>query len=543
LLINMPILAAFQLIPFLIKLAITLAVSYGLSRALQKKPKSIYHDPNTFDVPEIEEGGDMTVVFGTCWIENPVLGWWGDTESQTNKMRIDDSGGQYVYFYKYYHGALHVICQGRCDGVKQIKVGENIVWPNPADKFELADDAESSAEIDLPDLYGGITTYHGSYSLGGGLVGDVDLEYGDTDQAINDYLESVLGSYTSANRGLTCAVLRHVYVGTEPYVQPWRYLVKRTAHLSTGETQWYSAKATIRDYEINPVHILRECFTDIEWGLSHSTTKFNDTIWQAAADDLYDEGFGLCVKWESNQSLEDFIASILDCIDAVIYEDHSTGKFVIKLIRDDYDPEALDEYDDSGIVRIEDFSRGALKKTPNITYLKYWNMYDNLPSVTTSISTGMVAVQNEMLISNEASYTQIINDDLAGKVAAREQNQMSMFPAIMKIYGNRTMSGINPGGVIKISYPPLGIETMIIRILTVDYGTLKDGVCSFDCMEDIFGLKESLYKLSPVFGWYNLIDPQDGDNIYDYPSQVYTRSGDAVVDRITGNTVYSDNRG
>jgi len=479
-----------------------MAISYGLSRALRKKPESIHHEPNTFDVPEIEEGGDMTVVFGTCWVGNPVLGWWGDTEAQSNKMRIDDSGGQYVYFYKYYHGAL---------------------------------------VIDLPDLYGGITTYHGSYSLGGGLEGTVDLEYGDTDQAINDYIESVLGSYTSANRGLTCAVLRHVYVGTEPYVQPWRYLVKRTAHLSTGETQWYSAKATIRDYEINPVHILRECYTDIEWGLKHSTAKFDDAIWQAAADDLYDEGFGLCVKWESNQSLEDFIASILECIDAVIYEDHETGGFVIKLIRDDYDSEALDEYDNSNIKRIEDFSRGALKKTPNITYLKYWNMYDNLPALIHSPNTAMSTLQNDMLINNDVSFTMIVNDDLAGQVAAREQNQMSRFPAIMKIYGNRTMSGINPGDVIKIAYPPLGIESMIVRILTADYGTLKDGICSFDCMEDIFGMKESLYKLSPVYGWYNAVDPQDGDNIYDYPTILYNAITDEMlINATTGNIIYKD---
>ena len=103
---DVPILAAFQLIPFLIKMAIMMAISYGLSRALRKKPESIHHEPNTFDVPEIEEGGDMTVVFGTCWVGNPVLGWWGDTEAQSNKMRIDDSGGQYVYFYKYYHAVI-----------------------------------------------------------------------------------------------------------------------------------------------------------------------------------------------------------------------------------------------------------------------------------------------------------------------------------------------------------------------------------------------------------------------------------------------------
>jgi len=146
-----------------------------------------------------------------------------------------------------------------------------------------------------------------------------------------------------------------------------------------------------------------------------------------------------------------------------------------------------------------------------------------------------------MLINNDVSFTMIVNDDLAGQVAAREQNQMSRFPAIMKIYGNRTMSGINPGDVIKIAYPPLGIESMIVRILTADYGTLKDGICSFDCMEDIFGMKESLYKLSPVYGWYNAVDPQDGDNIYDYPTILYNAITDEMlINATTGNIIYKD---
>jgi hypothetical protein len=383
-------------------MAIIMAISYAISRALQKKPPSIRVEPNQFNVPVIEEGSKLTVVFGTCWIENPLVAWWGDTLAQSAKLRIDDSGGQYMYFYNYYHGALHVICQGTCDGILQIKVGDNLVWPNPADKTEFAADAESSAVINLPDLSGGISTYHGNVTLGGGLVGTVDLEYGEPAQVINDYLQGVLGSYISANRGVTSAVLRQLYVGTDPNVQPWKYLAKRTAHLTTGETQWYAAKATIRNYEINPAHILRESFTDREWGLGESTGRFNDLVWKAFADALYDEGFGLCMKWESDQSLEDFIKQVLETIDAVIYQDYDTGEYIPVLIRDDYVIGELAEFDESDIVSIEEFSRGTIHKIPDVTFLKYWNIFDNLPILIPSHDVGLANSQNEMLRSSDS---------------------------------------------------------------------------------------------------------------------------------------------
>lgn len=494
----------------IVKIAITMAVSYGVSMALKKKPPSIKSNPNTFNQPVIEEGSKYPVIFGTCWVENPVVGWWGDTKAVARRLRIDDSGGQEMYFYDYYHGAHHIIAQGFCDGILQIKVGEHLVWPNADNKYELAADAESSAVINLPNLYGGISTYHGNVTLGGGLVGTVDLEYGPTTQAVNDYLASVLGSYISASRGLTAAVLRRVNVGTEAQVQPWKYMVKRTAYDTDGSAIWYAAKAAIRSYEMNPAHILYNCYTNTEWGLGESTAKFNDTIWQAFADALYDEGFGLCMKWEGDQTLEDFIADVKRHIECVIYEDHLTGNFVPKLIRNDYVPASLEEFDNTDITEISEFSRGAIRKIPDVTYLQYWNMYDNLPVVISNHDIGLINQQNEILIPNEVAFNGIVDADLASRVAAREQYQIGSFPALLEFKAKRTMSHLHPGDVFKLVYPPLGIVSMYVRVLDIKYGKLTDGELTFTAMEDIFGMKDSLYAIPSLGGWYDILTAEDG---------------------------------
>ena len=492
----------FDLFAYLIWTAISIGISYGIAALTKKDPKDIRYKPNTFDVPEIEEGSKFAIIFGTCWVENPVIGWWGDTEKRGFSIRIHETGGQYLYAYRYYHGALHIICQGVCDGILQIKVGDDLVWPS-TDKTVFSAPA-NSALINLPDLYGGISQFDQNITLGGGLIGWVDFEYGESNQVLNDYLASVQGAYISANRGLTTAVLRHVYVGTDPTVQPWKYLVKRVLVSTDNSEQWYVAKAAIRTYEMNPIHLLRECYTNTEWGLSTPTNLCNDTVWQAAADALYDEGFGLCMKWEGEHSLESFIKDVLRYIDATIYEDHATGEIEIKLIRDDYVIDDLEVFDENDITEIGEFSRGTIHKIPNVTYVEYWNIYDNIPVTIPNYDKALVTSQNEMLIPNEPSYTGVINDNLAGQLAARDQYQLSSFAAMMQIKCKRTMAHLRPGDCFKLSWGELGIISMVVRVLAPHYGTLTDGEVSFDCIEDIFGMKDSLYAAPPASSWGNV---------------------------------------
>lgn len=42
-----------------------------------------------FDFPTAEEGRDLTVIFGTVWIEDENVVWWGDFESIPIKKKLD----------------------------------------------------------------------------------------------------------------------------------------------------------------------------------------------------------------------------------------------------------------------------------------------------------------------------------------------------------------------------------------------------------------------------------------------------------------------
>ena len=484
-----------------VQLAVVVGASYAIAELTKKKPEDTVTEPDTFKFPEIKEGTKYSIIAGTCWIENPIVAWYGDVYDEALVVRLSDTDGQYVIIHRYWYAALFILCQGVTDGIIQTKLGDDIIWPSPYDYTWLDSDGRDYIISYYPELYGGIHEHNAQISGQGGIQIVMDFRYGEMTQGYDAYLVSLLGSDISCNRGLTTVTMHRSYIGLSTQLKPFKFLLKRVLHLTTGEAQWYPAKAAIRIYEINPIHWLRETYTDIEWGLKTPTNLLNDTTWRAAADTLYDEGFGICIKWEGEQSLESHIKGILRCINAKIYEDHETGFIEIKLIRDDYVSDDLEEFNETDIVSIDKFSRNMMHKTPSVTYAKFWNYYDNLPRVLPNYDVGLSASQSETNIPNDVSYTEIVNSELAGKLAARDQQQIASFPAMMTLKCKRTMAHLKPGDVFKLVYTTREIISMIVRVVEPHYGTLEDGTVTLICIEDIFGMKDSLYADPPNSEW------------------------------------------
>ena len=76
--------------------------------------------------------------------------------------------------------------------------------------------------------------------------------------------------------------------------------------------------------DMNPAHILRECLTNRDWGLGHSPVEIGASF-AAAADRFHREGFGLSLIWQQDSSIEEFIAGVLDHVDATLFIDRRTG--------------------------------------------------------------------------------------------------------------------------------------------------------------------------------------------------------------------------
>lgn len=59
----------------------------------------------------------------------------------------------------------------------------------------------------------------------------------------------------------------------------------------------------------------------------------------AAADTFSNEGLGMSLLWDKSKDIEDFVTTVNQHVDAALYVSRTTGKFVLKAIRGDYDEE------------------------------------------------------------------------------------------------------------------------------------------------------------------------------------------------------------
>ncbi len=251
--------------------------------------------------------------------------------------------------YRYYLGVHMVLCHGPVDSVSQIRVDNKLVWTGAATGGPIY--------IDKPEVFGGDKRE-------GGIRGTVDIMMGGRNQPPSPYLSSQIPSAIPAYRGVVSAVLRRCYVGLNPYLKRWAFRATRIMKRGDGLEQWYPGKAAIGN-DMNPAHIIRECLTDSNWGMGYPEADIDDNAFKAAADTLHDERMGMSLLWERQSQLDEFISLILKHIDGALFVDRVTGRFVLRLARDDYDPDALLVLDEDSIDKISGYKRSALGELTN----------------------------------------------------------------------------------------------------------------------------------------------------------------------------------
>ncbi|MBN1853453.1 MAG: hypothetical protein JW829_12040, partial [Pirellulales bacterium] len=394
-----------------------------------------------------------------------------------------------------YSIGLHMgVCQANIDGIRQIWVADTCVWPTLDDPEDLAADGATTATIAAGNCFGG-------YKREGGVSGTVHIQYGGATQTLDSYLESRLGTDEPAYRGFTGVILALVYIGTMPQIKPWSFLGKRTDQLTDGSQMWYISKAPIgSDGDLNAIHIIYELLTSIIVGLGKDADSIGSSF-LTAADTCYDEGYGLSCVWDSaSDDVESMVQQIEGIIDGKVYVDPSTGKFEIGLVRDDYDAGSLEEFDESDFW-VEQMATSSPGKVPSRTIVDWHDRVtlESRPAVDDDIA--LLARQGGHPIVQEFDYSAFVcSAELAGKIAAREQQQFSAMPKRLTLRALRTMAHLYETSVIRISYPALNIASMVVRVVTIDRGSLTEGECILEVVEDVFSQAYTTYGMPPSAG-------------------------------------------
>src|SRR5690606_38701959 len=124
-------------------------------------------------------------------------------------------------------------------------------------------------------------------------------------------------------------------------------------------------------YSMNPAHIVYECITNTDWGMGYPASFIDEDNFKSAADTFYDEKFGLCGLWNKQEPIREFIDRVMTHCGALLQIDRRTGKFKLKVIRDDYTVSDLPVLGEDEIVSINSYERpgyGDLINEINVVY-------------------------------------------------------------------------------------------------------------------------------------------------------------------------------
>lgn len=258
--------------------------------------------------------------------------------------------------------------------------------------------------------------------------------------------------------------------------------------------------------DMNPIHIIRECLTDPDWGMGYTSDDIDADSFEDAADTLYDEGLGMSLLWDKQIKIEDFVGEVLKHIDAALYVSRTTGKFVIKLIRADYDPDELLVLDESNINSISDPARTAFGELVNSVTVNYWDTSTGKDASLTVTDTALVQQQG-VPINTTVQYPGFTNARNATIAGQRDLRTLSTPNLSCQIVANSDAKGLNVGDVFKLNWAKWQIAGMVMRVTEIAYGTGRNNQVRVTCTQDIFGTPPALVIAPAPPGWSNPSQP------------------------------------
>lgn len=285
---------------------------------------------------------------------------------------------------------------------------------------------------------------------------------------------------------------------------------------------------TVNYIAANPVHVLRECLLNEEWGrgklISH--TDLDDKVtnpgtpeevkgsFVVAAEQVHAERMGYGYLWDRQRTLNELINSILKQIDGVLYE--RDGKIYLKLIGApqetnagmDADGNTLTNKFRNPVAITAEEAADAISEARTLTT-------DNVISVTNFIvpredelvnrvsvqytphySTRPVTIHREDddritrygLKPKTIEYKGIVDEATAVKIAERDRIEESS--ALISCTINtlpEVSSSFNPNDIISLRWPELNIDRMIARIVKIRYGSSRSNRTSLMVIQAVAG--------------------------------------------------------
>ena len=396
--------------------------------------------------------------------------------------------------FKYYLGYQMLVCwsnQGM--RIRKVYLGEKEVWSGDESR-EAHTPNPFTIHVNNDELFGGVDE-------GGGFIGDIRLYMGGSRQVADPWMQEQMNSSSVQEelRGLTPAYRPFVSV-----VVPTAYVGKQ----STIPSMWLEMQfipnrlglGAIGE-DANPAEVLYEIHVNDDWGLGRPPELLDVDALISIGKKLKEEKLGISVSIATKDEARTVIDAICNHLNIIRYEDPQTGKWVYKLIRDDYEVDKLVVLNQSNCSKItfnrldwrETVSEVSVNYTDRAAQYEQSSINDNDPTIIE------LAEGNKVTKSYDFPYFTVAENALW--VAKREAYQQGYPLATGSTVGDRTLYSIRTGDVVVLDWKPYGIKNLFVRVTDVDLGNFVDGEITIQYMEDVFGLGKAEYGFSGSTGW------------------------------------------
>ncbi|TYB16370.1 phage tail protein [Aggregatibacter actinomycetemcomitans] len=477
--------------------------------------------------------------------------------------------------YRYYWDIQSGLGRGPVDEIVELRVDDKTAYVGKPGELTHS----QAIYVDKPNLFGGDNT-----GGEGGIQGRMEILMGEPDQKPTQMLINLLkgvynpsaannqtgrgrkrfkkdgqhnkffrpGNVSPGNvatdetipgfRGIVTTVFSGLISCYNAYPKKHSYRVRRAHKGWHNGVVWYAEKAKIllrndnlkikgltaeqeqnvrQIHAMNPAHILVECATNKSWGGKKDLSELDLDSYKKAADTLFDEGFGLCIRYNRQTSIKDFIKQIVDHIGAAQYDNVETGKQAIKLIRQDYNVADLPLFSyDKGIVAVLDDDSAATDKQANQVIVKYREPVTNREDQ--AIANNIAAVQMHGVISKTVEYKGVPTFDLAARLAQRDLEMIASGLTRLKITFDMRDSELRPGDVIRVNLPDRDIVDVVFRVGELKNG--NEGEIVATCLQDVYGMPAANYSTQKGESLYVPPDytakPIDSARLFEVPYHV-----------------------
>lgn len=417
-------------------------------------------------------------------------------------------GGSVLLGFKYFM-TVHGILAERLDKVIRIYVGEKI--------FFIGETFNENFPINFPEFFQG-------GGLPNGLVGSFAVEQDNVSPFVKD-------NYPDENPPQFRGVVSIGFWGDGAengfYVGNSRQFPNMSVIGTNAEWGWYPEVAPIASEvdwtDMNPVCYIRNLTANLPLTFGPS--------WEGAADTIFAEGLGLSMIYNGNESLGDFIDTILEHINAVTYFDRQTGEYEIKLIRNDYDEGSLPVFDRGNTIGDPQISRKNPADLPNTMGVNFtWSRKQGKRANVTQ-SNGALAAQFGR-IATERDFPFITKRSLALSVLQRELATITSNPAFGEVRVIGLAPTMNIGSEFILDFPERGEPAMVCSIQEIIEGGPRDNSTLVRFVEHAFNDPETIEVDD------DLVDPPDNTAL---PTEVRSIvEMPYYIGQLTGGDDYAD---